>query len=320
MNLLSFLFWISILCLLGCPLFSSAQSSEINANGITIAYEAFGDRENETIILIQGSGASLLHYPVELCKKLANSGYYVIRFDNRDVGLSTHLESLGMPDWNAITPYIGTCDPAPLPYTLMDMAKDVIGLMDALHIQKSHLVGTSMGGAIAQIAAIHFPDRVRTLTSIAATSGNPARPPGDEEVLAAMATPPPDTKNTDQLTEYLVKTYKLLGSTDSDEVLSIRARAHILERNWNNESIQRQLAAVLIGDYCNRESDLAKLQIPVMIVQGSADPLIPMPIGEELHSVIPNSQLCVIEGMGHDLSLEFVDQIRECVRQIVKQE
>lgn len=316
----SFLFLFSSFCFLTIPFLSSGQSSKVNTNGISIAYEAFGNSQDEAIILIQGSGASLLHYPVELCEKLADSGYYVIRFDNRDIGRSTHLDSLGIPDWNSITPFIGTCDPAPLPYTLKDMAEDVTGLMDALDIKNSHLVGTSMGGAIAQIVAIHFPDRVRTLTSISSTSGNPARPSGNEEVLTAMAAPPPDSKNIDQLTDYLVKSYKLLGATDSDEVLSIRARSHILERNWNNESIQRQLAAVLIGDYCNRESELAQLQMPVMIIQGTADPLIPLEIGEELHSIIPNSQLCVIKGMGHDLSLEFIDQIRECIVQIAKRQ
>lgn len=310
-----FRFW--MLCFISFPFFVVGQSSRIDANGITIAYEAFGDPQDDAIILIQGSGASLLHYPAELCQKLSEKGFYVIRFDNRDIGLSTHLDSLGMPDWNAITPFIGTCEPAPLPYTLEDMAKDVTGLMDALHLKNSHLVGTSMGGAIGQIVAIHYPERVRSLTCISATSGNPGRPPGDEKVLTAMATPPPDSENTDQLTEYLVKSYRLLGATDSDDVLSTRARIHIEERNWNNESIQRQLAAVLVGDYCNRESKLKELQMPVMIIHGSADPIVPPETGKALHHVIPQSKLCIIDGMGHDLSSEFIDQINDCILQII---
>ncbi|MDP4226335.1 MAG: alpha/beta hydrolase, partial [Bacteroidota bacterium] len=126
-----------------------AQTGKVYSNGLTIAYEAFGNKENEAIIFIQGTGATMLHYPEQLCQKLASKGFYVIRFDNRDIGLSTHLDSLGQPDWNAIGPYVGTCKPAPLPYTLLDMAKDVIGLMDALNINNAHIVGASMGGAIA---------------------------------------------------------------------------------------------------------------------------------------------------------------------------
>ena len=196
-----------------------AQPGTVNANGITIAYESLGAASNETIILIQGTGATLLHYPAELCQKLAKKGYRVIRFDNRDIGLSSKLDSLGHPNWEAIFPLIKTCKPAPLPYTLLDMAKDVVGLMDALNIKRAHIAGASMGGAIAQLVAIHFPDRVLTLVSMSASSGNPNLPPGTEKAITAMATPPPATKNADTLATYLVNIYKALGASDDDKVL-----------------------------------------------------------------------------------------------------
>lgn len=138
------------LSLLALSSTASAQAGTAHANGISIAYESFGDLGNEAIIMIQGTGATMLHYPAGMCKKLARSGYRVIRFDNRDIGLSSKLDSLGQPDWAAIFPFYKTCEPAPLPYTLLDMGEDVIGLMDALHIEKAHMVGASMGGAIAQ--------------------------------------------------------------------------------------------------------------------------------------------------------------------------
>lgn len=293
-----------------------AQAGKVKANGITIAYESFGDNNNDAIILIQGTGATLLHYPVELCKKLASSGFYVIRFDNRDIGLSTHLDSLGQPDWNALAPFVGTCDKAPLPYTLFDMATDVTGLMDALNIRKANIVGASMGGAIAQIMAIHYPERVLSLTSISASSGNPSRPQGDEKALAAMGTPPPATSNPDTLAAYLVNVYKTLGAIDSDEVLMKRALEHIKTRHWDSPAVNRQLAAVLIGDYCDRSSDLAKLKIPVMVIHGDLDPMVPVESGKEVAAAIQGSEFCIIKGMGHDLSLNFVNEIAHCIEKI----
>src|SRR5690606_7495908 len=176
--------------------------SSVSAN--TIAWESFGDSNNEAIILIQGTGATLLHYPVEFCEKLSAAGYYVIRFDNSDIGLSTHLDSLGQPDWAAIGPVIGTCEPAPLPYTLLDMAEDVTGLMDALHIGQAHIAGASMGGAIAQLVAIHFPERVKTLTCLSSSTGNPNLPPAREDAIKAMSTPPPASTSADSIARHLV--------------------------------------------------------------------------------------------------------------------
>lgn len=296
-----------------------AQSGKVDANGIAIAYESFGSNTNEAIILVQGTGATLLHYPVELCERLAADGFYVIRFDNRDIGLSTHLDSLGQPNWEAIVPFIGTCNPAPLQYTLLDMAMDVIGLMDALKIKKAHIVGASMGASIAQLIAIHFPERVITLTSMASSTGNPTRPQGNPDALKAMSTPPPTTSNTDSLANYLVNVYKALGGVDNDLVLKERALNHIKNRNWDPESVNRQVAAVIIGDYCDRREQLAQLNIPTIVIHGNADPLVPLEAGKEVASTIPKAELCIIDGMGHDISMKFVSQIGDCIIKIASQ-
>ena len=296
-----------------------AQSGKVDANGITIAYETFGNPKNEAIVLIQGTGATLLHYPVELCEKLAANDFYVIRFDNRDIGLSTHLDSLGQPDWAAIGPHIGTCNDVSLPYTLLDMSKDVTGLMDALRIDKAHIVGASMGGAIAQLIAIHFPQRVLTLTSMSASSGNPLRPQGDANALKTMATPPPQTTDVDSIVNYLVGVYKALGGIDSDEVLKERALNHVKNRNWKPESVNRQVAAVLIGDYCDRREQLKLISLPTLVIQGDRDPIVPLEAGKEVAVSIPNSKLCIVEGMGHDISLSFVDEIAKCIVLFIQQ-
>jgi pimeloyl-ACP methyl ester carboxylesterase len=294
-----------------------SQSGEVSANDIIIAYESFGKSSDQAIVLIQGVGATLLHWPIEFCQKLANLGYRVIRFDNRDIGLSTKFDSLGQPDWGAIIPFVKTCENAPLPYTLLDMANDVIGLMDGLNIDKAHIVGVSMGGAIAQLIAIHFPERIYTLTSISASSGNPNLPMGDEKALQAMSTPPPTTTNPDTLANYLVHVYKALGGTDDDETLKKRALAH-MDRSWYPEGTNRQVAAVLIGDNCDRRESLAKIGVPTMVIHGDSDPLVTLASGQEVAATIPNAELIIVKGLGHDLSMEFVDILVDSILANVK--
>lgn len=291
---------------------SKAQTKYIKANDITIAYESFGNTDAETILLIHGTGSQLVDWPIELCQALANRGYRVIRFDNRDVGLSTKLDSLGAPDWGAIIPFIKKCEPAPLPYTLVDMAEDATGLLEALKIEKAHIVGGSMGGAIAQLLTINHPEKVLTLTSIMASSGNPALPKGDQKAMKAMSTPPPNTEDPDTLATYLINIYKALGSLDDEPTLKKSALAHI-NRSWYPEGTTRQVAAVLIGDNCDRRAALAKIEVPTMVVHGDMDPLVKLVCGEEVAAVIPNAELCVVKGMGHALSEKFIQTITDCI-------
>jgi pimeloyl-ACP methyl ester carboxylesterase len=292
--------------------FVNAQVKKVRANGIMIAYESFGKATDPKIILINGTSAQMTDWPVEFCRKLANQGYQVIRFDNRDVGLSTKLDSLGAPNWADIAPFVKTCKPAPTPYTLLDMAKDVIGLMDALKIKKANIVGASMGGAIAQMVTIHYPDRVRTLTTISASSGDPNLPGPDPNALKAMSTPAPATTNKDSLANYLVKVYQALGSTDNEPTLRKKALEQVT-RSWYPEGGARQVAAILIGDNCDRRGDLAKIKVPTMIIHGDSDPLVRLEAAKEINTAIPHSELHIIKGMGHDFSLQFVDPIANLI-------
>ena len=283
-------------------------------NGLTIAYQTFGNISDPPIILINGTGSSMTDWPVALCKKLARYRYRVIRFDNRDVGESTRLDSLGGPDWAAILPFVKTCDPAPVPYSIMDMANDVIELMNALNIQKAHIVGASMGGEIAQLISIYHPGRLFTLTCISSSSGNPDLPPPSSAALEAMSTPPPLTKDKDSLISFQVNIYKALGSTDDEQTLEKRALA-IINRSWYPAGSARQVAAILVGGNCDRRPQLSKLKIPTMIIHGDSDPLVLLIAAKELVETIPGSELCVIKGMGHDLSTKFIDKL---VKAIVK--
>lgn len=296
---------------------SYAQTGFSRANGIKIAYESFGKLTDPAVMLIQGTGAPMTNWPEEFCRKLAARNFRVIRFDNRDIGLSTKLDSLGQPDWGAIYPFVKTCKPAPLPYSLLDMARDVIGLMDALKIKKANIVGASMGGAIAQLIAINFPDRLLTLTTCSASSGNPDLPAGTESALKAMSTPAPLTTNTDTITNYLLNVYKALGSTDDDNILKERAMLHY-SRCWAPLAVNRQVAAIWVGDNCDRRELLSKMKMPVMIIHGDQDPIVKIEAGKELAATIPGSELVIIEGMGHDISMKFIDKLVEAIARHVK--
>ena len=285
---------------------AQTETNNVSANGITIAYESFGKSTDPKIILINGTSAQMTDWPLAFCKNLAKQGYEVIRFDNRDVGLSTKLDALGTPNWAAIAPFVKTCKPAPLPYTLLDMARDVIGLMDGLKIRKANIVGASMGGAIAQFVAIHYPERVLTLTTISASSGDPNLPGPTPQALKAMSTPAPVTTNQDSLANYLVNVYKALGSTDDEITLRKKALEQV-SRSWYPEGGTRQVAAILIADNCDRRNDLAKIRVPVMIIHGDMDPLVSPQAAKEINAAIPYSELHIIRGMGHDFSTCFVN-------------
>ena len=299
---------ITIVAVLVSPLL--AQTKYVKANGITLAYESFGQPGDETILLIAGTGSQLVDWPVAFCKQLADAGYQVIRFDNRDIGLSTKLDSLGAPDWVSIFPFIKKCEPAPLPYTLMDMANDASSLLEGLKIQQAHVVGVSMGGAIAQLLTIHHPEKVKTLTCLMASTGNPNLPPAEESAMKAMGTPPPNTNNADTLAAYLVNIYKTLGTLDGDALLKERALLNV-NRAWHPEGAARQAAAVIIGDNCDRREQLSKIKVPVTVIHGDIDPLVKVAAGKELAATIPGTRLILIPGMGHAVSNQFVKTIAD---------
>lgn len=199
-----------IFTIAGCTT-AYAQKGKAQVNDLSIAFESYGEDDREAILLISGLGAQLTMWPDELCEELVQRGYRVIRFDNRDTGLSTHLDSLGRPNWEAIGKAATSGDPVPLPYSLEDMAKDAVGLLNALGIEQAHVAGASMGGAIAQIMAIHHPDRVLSLTSISSETGNPEMPGPTEEVLT-MPPAPPAGSDMEVIIEREIAVRKIIGS------------------------------------------------------------------------------------------------------------
>jgi pimeloyl-ACP methyl ester carboxylesterase len=271
----------------------------LTANGLTIEYEEFGDPNGRPLLLIMGLGAQMILWHEEFCAQLAARGYRVIRFDNRDVGKSTWFDHLGVPDvMGAVTAALAR-QAVSAPYILRDMAADAVGLLDALRIDTADIVGASMGGMIAQTLAIEFPARVRSLTSIMSSTGNPDLPPASPEVLAVLLTPPPQTRAAS--IEHSVAIFRTISSPGFpfDEA-GVRERAErSYDRGFNPGGRVRQLVAILASG--NRTEALRSVGAPALVIHGKDDPLVPFAAGQETAVAIPGAELLAIDGMGHDM-------------------
>ena len=291
---------------------SAHQPPQIaRANGIELCYEIFGDASAEPMLLIMGLGAQMIHWDDDFCRQLAGRGFRVIRFDNRDIGKSSKLSGgkrLGPVELLKLR-FLKI--PVAAPYQLRDMAEDVTGLMDSLGIKSAHLVGASMGGMIAQEIAISFPARVRSLTSIMSTTGNPKDPPPTREAAAVLMAPPPATKE-----EYFARyaqTWKVLraGSFPEDEARD-RSRAELnFERGLNPAGVGRQLRAILASG--SRKQRLASVKAPTLVIHGTVDPLVRPAAGMDTAASIPGAKLMLVEGMGHALPIRFWPQIIDAI-------
>jgi pimeloyl-ACP methyl ester carboxylesterase len=271
----------------------------VRANGLTIEYEEFGDRRAAPLLLVMGLGAQMVLWREEFCEQLAARGYRVIRFDNRDVGKSSWLDDLGVPDVSAVFAAAMLRQPVKAPYLLRDMAADAAGLLDALAIGKAHVVGASMGGMIAQAMAIDFSTRLLSLTSIMSSTGNPNLPPPKPEAMAVLLAPPP--ANREQAIDRSVTVFRTIGSPGFpfDEA-EVRARAALsYDRGFNPNGVVRQLAAIMASG--NRHDALRGIHLPTLVVHGRDDPLVPLAGGEDTAAAIAGAELLVIDGMGHDL-------------------
>ena len=272
-----------------------AREKFAKANGLTICHQTFGAPSDPPIVLVMGLGAQMILWEDGLCQSLAERGYFVVRFDNRDVGRSSQILT-PPPDLARV---MAGLESLKAPYTLDDMARDTVGLMDALGLSKAHLVGASMGGMIAQLVAIHFPERVRTLTSIMSTTGERGLPPPKPEVWAAMTAPPPLT--VEAFIETNVRVARLLrGYSDADEDAAARARAtRAAARGLNPAGGARQMAAIIASG--SRREALAGVKAPTLVIHGADDPLVPVEAGKATARAIPGAKLVVLERMGHTL-------------------
>lgn len=272
----------------------------VTTNGITLAYEAEGDPQGEAILLIAGLGLQLISWPQAFCKGLTDHGFRVIRFDNRDSGLSTKMRHLGKP--NLQMAFFRSLFHMPLHtgYTLYDMANDTVGLLDALDIEHAHVVGASMGGMIAQILAAREARRVLSLTSVMSTSGRPGLPGPTFAANNAMFSRPSNPRHFDSIVEHYVRLFRVIGSpgypTPDDELR--RQVIAAARRNVSASGTARQIVAVAAtGD---RSAQLRRIDVPTLVIHGTDDPLVPVAAGRDTARLIPGAIMHEIKGMGHD--------------------
>jgi len=279
-------------------------------NSIHLEIETFGSPQDPAIILVMGLGAPLTRWPVELCEELVARGYRVVRFDNRDCGLSTHLHGVPVP---GLGEHMKTGAPLVPPYTLADMAGDAIRVLDTLDIERAHFVGASLGGAIVQHVAASHPQRTLSLTSIMATSGNPALPPPTPEAAMSLFAPLPPRHDEASIVADALPRFRTVGSpaypTPEDRLVALIGAE--FRRGFDPLGVKRQLAAAIAdGD---RRPLLARIAVPTVVLHGADDPLVRVEHGRDTAACIAGAELRVIPGMGHDfpvaLTTVFADAI-----------
>jgi len=283
--------------------------SIITTNNKKICFEAKGDPKNPVVICVMGVAGQLVHWPKALIVGLVEAGFYVITFDNRDVGLSSYYDQLKTPPLSEALSVLKTGKTFKPPYTLQDMSEDIIDLMNGLSIKKAHLLGISMGGQIAQLFAINHPERLLSLTLIATTSREPGLPEPEQAVLDFFFRP----KKSDDLEADLqahIEQYKLYHHPDDfdlDAVTKMHQAAY--KRAYHPAGNQRQLLAMMIAAPVGEQ--LKTVTVPTLVIHGDCDPVVSVAHGEQLAAVIPNAHLEVIEKMGHGMTPKIATKIAD---------
>jgi pimeloyl-ACP methyl ester carboxylesterase len=275
---------------------------------ITLCYETFGDPDDPTMLLIMGLGAQMTSWDTALCEQLVAQGFRVVRFDNRDAGLSTFVDQ--PVDVFEVMRAMGNGETPPVPYLIDDMARDAVGLLDHLGVGQAHVVGASLGGMIAQAVAIGHPERVASLTSVMSTTGDPEVGMPSSEAIAALLEPPPTSR--EQLVDRRVANAAIWGSVGLVSEADLRAEAGASwDRQSRSDGVTRQFAAILASG--SRSDALRVLEVPTLVIHGTVDNLVTPSGGERTAEVIPDAKLLMIEGMGHDLPRplwpQFVDAV-----------
>lgn len=266
------------------------------ANGIELEYETFGDPRARPLLLIGGLGTQMITWDDDFCDLLASRGFHVIRFDNRDAGLSTYPDAA---------------------YTLDDMAADAAALLDAIHIPAAHIVGASMGGFIAQLVALNHPEHVLTLTSIMSGPNGEDQVAPTPEANAVLLSPAPQTRE-EQIALGLHAKRTLLGPADPyDETYEQARIERAIDRAYHPIGFMRQLQAILAAR--SRVSRLATLSVPVLVIHGDADILVPVENGRKVAAAIPGARLLEIEGMGHDIPRRVWAQVAGAIADLARQ-
>jgi pimeloyl-ACP methyl ester carboxylesterase len=283
----------------------------VTANGIQIEYDTFGVSSFPALLLIAGNGPQMILWDVEFCELLAKTGLFVIRFDNRDAGLSTKFDEAGIPDIIATIKAAMEGKTVESAYSLDDMADDSVGLLDALGIEKAHICGVSMGGMIAQVISYRHPKHVLSLTSIMSSTGNPDLPQGKPDTIAAVVAPAPEEREA--YVEHNVNIWRRIWSPgfpfEEKRVRTFIEKSY--DRSYYPEGMARQNTAILASG--DRRPLLSSIKVPTLVIHGADDPLIPVEGGKDTARVIPGASLLIINGMGHDMPrgvwAEIVDAI-----------
>jgi pimeloyl-ACP methyl ester carboxylesterase len=276
-------------------------------DGLEISYQEMGDPEGEALVLIMGLATQMIAWHEEFCSLLADQGFRVVRFDNRDIGRSTKLDHLGVPSW--VDMVVGRR--ATAPYLLRDMARDTTALMDRLGIESAHLVGASMGGMIAQTIAIEQPERARSLVSMLSTTGNRLVGTPHFKTYAVLLAKPPHGR--EEVIERAVKTFRAIGSPGFpfDEQLIREVAGRSYDRGHSAAGVYRQLHAIVASG--DRTRGLRGVHVPTTVIHGTRDPLVRPSGGRATAKAIPGARLRMIEGMGHDLPREVWPDVVEAI-------
>jgi pimeloyl-ACP methyl ester carboxylesterase len=282
------------------------------ANGIEIAYQTFGNPGDPAVVLVMGLGTQMIAWPDAFCQDLAERGHFVVRFDNRDVGESTHLSGVRAP---SLVDLVSRRRRPP--YTIEDMADDAIGLLDALDLAQVHLVGASLGGFIAQTVALRAPERLRSLTLIMTSTGSRLVGQADPKLVGRLLKGRV-VSSRDEAMESVVETFRIIGSQgyalDEEHLRDLGGRSY--DRGYDRGGYRRQLAAAVSQP--NRTAQLRRLQVPTLVMHGLHDPLVKPSGGLALARAIPLARFVGFSGMGHDLPRalwpDFADQVEAIVR------
>ena len=287
----------------------------VKANGIEFEYDERGPKDAEPVVLVMGYTAQLINWPEEFCDGIANAGYRVVRFDNRDIGLSHQFDDKGLPDLGAIMQkaFAGEDASSLAPYLLEDMAADTAGIIDALGLGPSHVIGASMGGMIVQLLALNHPEKVRSLIPVMTTSGETGLPQATPEAMAVL-TEQPESPSREHVVPLGVKARKAIGShasvQDSDDIIEQKVGA-AYDRAFRPMGTARQYAAILAQPRWHDR--LAEIKVPTMVMHGDVDPLIPPACGKDIADRIPQASYNEIKNWGHDVANALIPELTQQV-------
>ena len=280
-----------------------------NNGSVQLFHETFGDPTQPTLVLVNGLGSQCINYRTEWCQRFADRGFHVVRMDNRDVGLSTHFSDVA-PDVMGVVAAMANGEPAEVPYTLSDMAADVVAVLDALGVEQAHVMGLSMGGMIVQTLAIEHPDRLRSMTSVMSTTGELDVGQPSAEAQARLFGPPA-TDRASAIANHLAG-LRIWGSPGHvDEEAQSHYAGEAFDRAFDPAGVARQIMGITASG--SRADALRQVTVPTLVLHGSADSLIDPSGGRRTAELVPGARFVLIEGMGHDYPRAYWDELVDLV-------